>query len=190
MAASVFNFDTDPTGRTTNFTDTNNGVSATFSSTFAGAFQVTPTFFRSLTGNVLDDAGIAPDAFLPLTISFSSDLTSIGLLFAVDTSVSVPFTLTAFENAIQVGVVTSNNAVIPPGFFFPEGSISFSSAIFNRVVLTASGAPAFAIDNISVVPTAVPEPAALPLAGMALFSGLGLVASRRKTRISREGGCR
>jgi len=64
--------------------------------------------------------------------------------------------------------VGSANATgtIPPGFGFPEGTLSFSGPTFNSVVLSTT-AFNFAVDNIVVNPVVnpVPEPSTLVMAG-------------------------
>ena len=56
---SIFNFDSDVLGTPTPFSHSNNGLTATFSSTGdPGGFVVAPTFFLTLTGNVLLDRSI------------------------------------------------------------------------------------------------------------------------------------
>src|SRR5579884_4224959 len=57
-ADAIFNFDSDTDGTSTTFTDTNNGISATFSSSAdPGGFVIYPSVFETLTGNVLGDPG-------------------------------------------------------------------------------------------------------------------------------------
>jgi hypothetical protein len=57
---TIFNLDGDSVGTATNFTDTVNGLSATFSSAADPAgFVVYATMFENLTGNVLGDPGPA-----------------------------------------------------------------------------------------------------------------------------------
>src|SRR5262249_58280295 len=53
------------------FAYTQRGITATFSSPAdPGGFQVAPSFFRDLTGNVLLDPGPRGPAFIPLLVTF------------------------------------------------------------------------------------------------------------------------
>lgn len=178
-AGVIFNFDTDAPGTSTSFTDTAGGLSASFtSSADPGGFLVEPGFFSTLTGNVLGDPGFNGDSNVNLMIGFSTNLSSISLLFATDDfGDPSPFTLTAFEGNTQLGTTTSFG-VFPAGFVIPEGSIRFQGGPFNNIVLSST-APFFAIDTIDATPT--PEPAAVLLLGIGLL-GLGLPSVRRKTR--------
>lgn len=108
-ASTVFNFDNDSLGTATNFTDTVNGISATFSSAVdPGGFVVYASMFNTLTGNVLGDPGPAGSDNLALGISFSRDLSAMTLDFATsDFSVASPLTLTAYENSQMVGSASS-----------------------------------------------------------------------------------
>jgi hypothetical protein len=57
-ADAIFTFDSDPVGTFTTFSDTNSGLTATFSSPVnPGGFAILPTFFITLAGNVLLDPG-------------------------------------------------------------------------------------------------------------------------------------
>lgn len=178
-ASAVFNFDSDSLGTSTTFTDTVNGLSATFSSSAdPGGFVVYPSMFETLTGNVLGDPGPAGENNLDLSIAFSQNLSALSLDFATaDFSTPLPLVITAYENSSLAG---SSSAVgsFPIGFSFPEGQISFSGEIFNQVVIS-SAAPDFAVDNISA--TTVPEPAGYGLFGLGLLA-LGIPAVRRKCR--------
>jgi len=172
QAAIVFNFEAD-TGKSTPFTDTVGGLSATFSNSGGvGGFTVGPNFLSSLSGNILFDPGPASLNNLPLTIAFSAPQTNISLLFATNSVSPVPLLLSAFMGATLVGTATASG-VVPPAFSFPEGMLAFGGPAFDSVVLT-SFAPDFAIDNVTV--GAVPEPASLSLAVLGL---LALAARRR-----------
>jgi hypothetical protein len=167
-ASSIFTFDNDAIGTSTQFTDTANGIAATFSSSGdPGGFAVEPaTFFAILTGNVLGDPGPALLQNLSLTINFSSDLSAIDLLFATgDFGPASPFTLTAYEGNALIGSSTSTGTVLS---IFPEGEIAFSGPAFNTVVLSSTTST-FAIDNVEVAAT--PEPGSV---GMYLIAGLTL----------------
>jgi hypothetical protein len=177
-ASIVFNFDGDNLGTATTFTDTVNGLSATFSSSAdPGGFVVYPTMFGTLTGNVLGDPGPAFADNLALDVSFSQDLSAIELDFATSDFISPSvFTVTAYENSALVGSATSTGEFLS-GFTFPEGEIAFAGSAFNQVVIS-SAATDFAVDNINVAPT--PEPGTLTLIGTGLFLlGIGSVRRRK-----------
>jgi hypothetical protein len=180
-ASTVFNFDSDSLGTSTNFTDTVNGLSATFSSAAdPGGFVVYPSMFDTLTGNVLGDPGPAGQDNLALGIAFDSELNAIELDFATsDFTVPSPFTLAAYQNSQLVGSTTTSGMFLN-GFFFPEGEIAFGGANFNNVVIS-SPAMDFAVDNINV--NAVPEPGPLSLVALGLgFLIAGSVRIKRRAR--------
>jgi hypothetical protein len=176
-ATSVFNFDNDGLGTSTGFTDTNNGISATFTSTAdPGSFVVYASMFDTLTGNVLGDPGPAGQGGLALAVNFSTDLASVSLDFATaDFGTPSPLIITGYENSTLVGS-TSATGSVPAGYEFPEGAITFSGGPFNNIVIS-SAAPDFAVDNIDV--TAAPEPAVVGLVGLGLLS-LAVPVLRRR----------
>jgi hypothetical protein len=168
-ASTIFNFDDDTLGTSTTFTDTVDGLSATFSSSAdPGGFVVYPSIFETLTGNVLGDPGPASANNLDLDINFSQNLSAITLDFVTaDFSTPSPFTLTAYENNTLVGSDTSTGQFLS-GFTFPEGEISFDGT-FNSVVLSSTAAD-FAVDNIDVIRMAeAPEPGDVSLLVIGLF---------------------
>ena len=174
-AAIVYSFDTDLLGKATPFTDTVSGLGATFTSSGdPGGFVVFQSFFSTLTGNVLLDPGPANRNNLALTIAFSAVQTSISMNFAVNSAAGVPLNLDAFNGASPVGSATATG-IIPPGFGFPEGVISFGGTPFNRVVLS-SPAFDFAIDNVTV--NVIPEPNSLSLFALGIFSSGSLAIAR------------
>jgi hypothetical protein len=178
-ASIVFNFDGDSLGASTTFTDTVNGLSATFSSSAdPGGFVVYPSMFETLTGNVLGDPGPAFMDNLALDVGFSQNLSAIELDFATSDFISPSlFTVTAYENSALVGSASSPGEFLS-GFTFPEGEIAFEGGAFNQVVIS-SAATDFAVDNITVAPT--PEPGTLTMIGAGvLLLGIGSVR-RRKT---------
>jgi len=179
-AATIFNFDNDNQGTATSFTDTVNGLSATFSSPAdPGGFSVQPGFFATLTGNVLGSPGPAFQNNVPLTSAFSADLSAISLLFVTaDFNTPSPLTLAAYEGNTLVGTNSLPGALIA-GFLFPEGEIAFSGATFNRVELSTA-APNLAIDNVAVATAAAtPEPHSAWMLGLGL-AALGISAARRR----------
>ena len=168
-AASIFDFDGDPIGLGTGFSDTSNGISATFTSPGdPGGFGVQQSLFSGLTGNVLIDPGPAGLDRLPLTIRFSSPVDRLDLDFAVNATNLVPLTLTAFFDSANVGTVAASGAFPSPDSQAREGHISFAEAPFNSITLS-SDASDFAVDNIAVAATSsAPEPASLWLVGLAI----------------------
>ena len=170
-ASTIFNFDTDTLGTSTTFTDTVDGLSATFSSSAdPGGFVVYPSMFETLTGNVLGDPGPAFVNDLNLDVSFSQNLSAITLDFATaDFITPSPFTITAYENSTLVGSNTSSGQFLS-GFTFPEGEISFAGT-FNNIVISSTSDD-FAVDNINVIPmAAAPEPGDVSLLVVGLFLG-------------------
>jgi hypothetical protein len=178
-ASDVFNFDSDSLGTSTTFTDTVNGLSATFSSTAdPGGFVVYGSIFDALTGNVLGDPGPASTNGVDLSIALSNNLSAIALNFATaDFGAASPLTITAYENTTEVGSATATGTV-PGGFTFPEGEVALSGKTFNNIVVSSS-APDFAVDDISA--TVAPEPAVCGLLGLGLLA-LGSPAVYRKSR--------
>ena len=176
-ASTIFNFDADSPGTATSFTDTVNGLSATFSSPGdPGGFVIYPTIFDTLTGNVLGDPGPAGLDNLMLDVAFSQNLTAVTLDFATsDFSSPSPLIVSAYENAQLVGSVQATGNFLA-GFTFPEGQITFNGATFNNIVISSS-ATDFAIDNIAAVAT--PEPA---LSGLLALGLAAIVIGSRRAR--------
>jgi hypothetical protein len=174
FADSLFISGSVPPGTNTTFSETNNGLTATFSSPAdPGGFVITGSFF-SFGPQILVDPGSANASNIPLDIAFSAPQSSISLNFGLDGNPG-PFQLDAYLNGSLVGSVTEIG-VIPDGYVFPEGIISFSGTDFDSVVLTSSTTPYFAIANVDTA--AVPEPSSLMLLGTALAGVSG--ALRRK----------
>lgn len=155
-ASIIFNFDGDTPGTATAFTDTVNGLSATFSSPGdPGGFVIYPTIFDTLTGNVLGDPGPAGQDNLMLDVGFSHNLSAVALDFATsDFALASPLTVTAYEGTQLVGSARATGSFIS-GFDFPEGQITFNGGLFNDIVISST-ATDFAVDNIAA--TATPEP--------------------------------
>jgi hypothetical protein len=180
-ASTVFNFDGDAPGTSTAFTDTVNGISATFSSSAdPGGFVVYPSMFETLTGNVLGDPGPAFQDNLTLAVDFSQGLAAITLDFATSDFITPsPLTITAYENGVLVGSATSTGQFLA-GFNFPEGEIAFGGGIFNQLFISST-ATDFAVDNLNVV--AAPEPGTFALLGAALLlSGIPAIRRRKAAR--------
>lgn len=162
-----------PPGTTTPFSETDNGLTATFSSPAdPGGFIIAPSFF-SFGPQVLIDPGPANASNIPLNISFSWAQTSISMNFGLDGAPG-PFELDAYMNGTLVGTATAQG-VIPNGYQYPEGTISFSGTAFDSLVLSSPTTPYFGIANIDIP---LPEPSSLMLLGTAIAGAAGMV--RRK----------
>ena len=125
------------------------GVTATYSSPDGSVFTVAQSFF-SFGGNVLLDAD--PSIHV-LNISFSSPITSFSTVFALDGAATDQLNLTAYLGASTVGS-TSAWGTVPGGFYYPEGTLSYSSAGGFDQVSLVSTAQDFAIG----LGDATPEP--------------------------------
>lgn len=173
FADNIFISGSVPPGTTTPFSETNNGLTATFSSPAdPGGFIIGPSFF-SFGPQVLSDPGPANASNIPLDIALSYAVSSISMDFGLD-GPSGTFQLSAYMNGSLVGS-SSVVGVIPNGYNFPEGNISFSGTQFNSLVLTSPSTPYFGIANIDVP---LPEPSSLVLLASALVGAGGVL--RRK----------
>lgn len=184
-AATVFTFDSDSLGTTTNFTDTVNGLSASFSSSAdPGGFVLYASMYQTLTGNVLGDPGPAGMDNLSLSVKFNQTLGAATLDFVTsDFTTPSPFTLTACENSTLVGSTTASGTFLS-GSTFPEGAITFAGGNFDQLVFSSTAAD-FAIDNLAVAPAStIPEPA-LPALFAAGLLALGIPRVRSKGRAAR-----
>jgi len=175
LASSIFITGDVPYGTATTFTDTNNGITATFSSPAdPGGFVTAATFF-SFGPEILYDPGPAGASDIPLNIGFSQPVNSITMDFATDGSGT--FDLSAYMGSTLVGTATATGVVVVS---FPEGSISFNGATFNSVVLTSPSTPYFAIGNVDVSSTPEPGSAILMLSGAL---GVGLFSLLRRSPV-------
>ncbi len=165
-------------GTNTTFSDSNSGVTATFSSPAdPGGFVTASTSgYFSWGPEMLFDPGSSGASNIPLDIGFDTTLTSITMDFGTDGS--GPFDLSAYLGASLVGSVSVTGTVVVT---FPEGIISFSGANFDKLVLTSPQTPYFAIGNVNAV--ALPEPSyALILPVL----GFGLVMLKRRRGATRN----
>ena len=162
-----------PPGTTTPFSETDNGLTATFSSPAdPGGFIIAPSFF-SFGPQILVDPGPANASNIALDISFSWAQTSISMNFGLDGAPG-EFELDAYLHGALVGTASAMG-VIPNGYQYPEGTISFSGTAFDSLVLTSPTTPYFGIANIDIP---LPEPSSLMLLATALAGAGGVL--RRK----------
>jgi hypothetical protein len=190
---ALFNFDADNVETLTPFVDTNNGVSATFSSLDdPGGFVVRPEQIplSLLTGNMLQRnlAPPHPAINIPLHVTFNQPISDISFLFSIadPTNMSVML-LTTDAGGSASEAPTVLIPVSAPEAILPEGSLSFSGAPFTSVDLIAvpnAVSPVFAVDDI-VLTTAIPEPASLAIFGTALL-GFAVMRRSRNTRCKHQ----
>lgn len=170
-ADSIFNFNSDTTGKTTPFTDTVGGLSATFTGK-ASVCDISTLGFVSLSGNALIQSYCVNDQSGPISTAFSANLSSVSFDFATAGG-GASVTFSAYENGSLVGTLALSSSV-PPGHYNGEGFADFSG-VFNSFTLSSSDL--LAIDNIDAV-TPAPEP--VGLAGIGLGIGLFPFVFRRK----------
>ena len=181
QADAVFDFEANAPNTAAPFTDTVNGVSATF----GGQASVCDSLglFQSLSGNVLIQGFCGPATESgPLLLSFSADLTGIAFHFATGGGPNT-VTLAAFENTTGVGSVNFPSTV-PAGLLNGEGMARFAGT-FNRLTLT--GNTLLALDNVNAQ-TAAPVPEPSTLAFVAVGLGVLTVLARRRKSESSHGG--
>ncbi len=169
-ADAIFTFDDVTAGSITPFTSTANGLSASFSGP-ASVCDVSGANFSGLSGNAVIQDFCNPPQLGAVSISFSSNVSSVSFNFATAFSPSGSLTLEAFENSTSVGTSVFTSSVPPGNFPNGEGVASFSG-LFNNVVLTPSSI--LAVDNLSATTAAVstPEPASF----WSLLAGLSISA--------------
>jgi hypothetical protein len=177
LADSTFNF-TDLSSLTpTPFSDTQKGITATFSSPSdpAGFVVADPSVFdfQTITGNVL----LTNIPGSTLNIGFASPLDTFSLLFGLAGGPADTLTLTAYLNGSQVGSPVVAGGTIPAGGIFPEGSLAFSGD-YNSVSISSS-TDYFAVGDV----TATPEPTSVVLLATGM---LGLASAGYRRRRNRQ----
>lgn len=173
-SAELFTFEDVPTFTPIPFSATSGAITANFSSPQGSPFFTTPGPFSALTGNVLIDSD---PAFNELQISFSQPLQALSLIFVLNANqFSDVLSLNAFLGGVAVGSASATG-VVPGGFTFPEGTISFGGTAFDEVRLTSTAVD-FGIDNIDVS-ASIPEPSSLWFAGAGVAALVARLAKRQ-----------
>jgi hypothetical protein len=168
QASTVFINGEVTSATSTPFTDTVNGITASFSgSSDPGAFDTSST-----TGTVSwgPEMVVTNSTDSVLTILFSQVLSSVTLDFGTENFTSTPdaLNLAASLGGSSAGTSNATGGSDPVAFF--EGSLTFNSGNFDKIVLS-SDSPIFAVGNITVAAdsSAVPEPSSAILLGGGLL---------------------
>jgi hypothetical protein len=183
------NFDTLPLGSTGG---TSNGITVSFTGD-AQAVQgslanvYAAPYLSNGNGSPFGDTSNGPDAttFLStgigsVTLSLPGQEMYIGLLWG---SVDSYNSLSLYNDSTLVGTITgtdvTSNASGDQGVNGTYYVNITSTGSFNEVVASSSQY-AFEFDNVAYNPSAVPEPSAFVLAGIATIGGLGVWVRRRR----------
>jgi hypothetical protein len=182
LADTIFNFDNVPAGQVTPFSDSQNGIVATFTAIPEPDIETDGGVAPGWIGPEGFDP-TAPGQFLragfrnSLDIVFNQDLNRVILDYAVFAEGGISyFSLDAFEKGTRVGGDFQ--------FGSEGGVIGFSGANFNELFLADVNHES-GIDNVqvSVAPEAIPEPATLGLVALCLLS-FGVMFRKRRVRRS------
>jgi hypothetical protein len=188
-ADSIFNFEDLALGTQAPFTETNNGVTATFTSSFPNTFDIETDPSGIGSGQRLIQIDTTTAMNVSLTVAFGGQqFQSVSLPFAIlgitADNPAPQLTLQALLNGTAVGSISAPTTTNLPnaGPFYSTGSLSFSpGSAFDSLVLTSSR-NGFAIDDLSVSTSAVsgvPEPASIALLMFGMAGTLMFVRRRR-----------
>jgi PEP-CTERM motif len=186
-ADSIFNFEDLPLNTVTTFTETNSGVTATFTSSIPGTFEIStdPTGIGTGQRLIQTDTSLANN--IQLTVTFGGQqFQSASLPFAILGSVSQTpqLTLQALLGGIPIGSATALTTTdLGTNPAYSGGFLNFNpGAAFDSFVLTSS-INGFAIDDLSVSSSAVsgvPEPAPIALLMFGMAGVLAFVRRRQR----------
>jgi len=173
----TFDFESNTVGQRTAFTDTSNGIHATFSSAFDtnrdGYIVLNDTsIFNTLNDKYLIYQGSTSGPRLPLSVAFDHTLGTVSVSYAF----SDPGTFTVQEllNGKIVGTATATGT-LQNGVY--QGKLSTGGVIFDSLSLSST-ASNLAIDNLTV--SAVPEVSTTLSLGLMLSLGGLLLRARRR----------
>ena len=142
------------TANYTPFTDTVNGITASFTgSTDPLSFQITPTSGYVTWG---PEMLLTNNLGSTLTIDFGQDLDTISMDFGTYTNDPLELTLYLGGNQVGSPVQETGTQILTDGLY--EGNIGLSGQAFDSVVVSdaSSGLPVFGVGNITVADA--PEP--------------------------------
>jgi hypothetical protein len=197
-ADSVFDFQGIAESTPTPITDTQNGVTATFTGLNPSGVPTAGWFAVGgpATGNQFQIFGAgahfllnADTQFGSLQVDFSQPVTNLNVSFVTnstsnDSNVTPTnrLFLNAFAGANLVGSTEGTGALMleypgPPPLYYPEGNLTLLGT-FDRLIFNSESFE-FAIGNLDVN-TAIPEPASLALLIIGLGVSMGLAYLRRK----------
>lgn len=171
---TVFDFETVPAGTAAPVTSTVGGLSATF--TGAASVCDVGDLFLTLRGRALAQEFCATPESGGVVVALSAERGGATFNFATLFG-SETMTVQAIRGATLVGTFTFVSVGQGGDFDIGEG-VAAVDAPFDRLVLSSSSL-AFAIDNLRVVETVVPEPAVVVLVGVGLMASAGVARDRR-----------
>jgi hypothetical protein len=204
-ADSVFDFQGIAENTPTPITDTQNGVTATFTGLNASGTPTAGWFAVGgpATGNQFQIFGAgahflinADTQFGSLQVDFSQPVTNLNVSFVTNSTSNDPnvtptnrLFLNAFAGANAVGSTAGTGVLTleypgPPPLYYPEGNLTLLGT-FDRLIFNSESFE-FAIGNLDVN-TAIPEPTSLPLLSIGL-SGIMFLAYLNRREIYRRSG--
>lgn len=198
-ADSIFDFSGDAVGTPTPFSDTNNGLTASYSSlngatpTPNGFIVYTNPFVNFGGGNNLYENDQIPPfpggqtsyTNLTLQILFNSPINAVTFPFALNAPAGSTLTLTAFSGGTQIGQLVSAPSTAAPGGGYSFGTLAFNPGqTFDELQL--GNAFEFALDDLATTNatpvSGVPEPASVAL----MFFGLAGILAYVRRRLHSE----
>jgi len=138
-----------------------------------------------ITNNITAPAVIStgdPSGVLTITLSSFRDAFGFGFALLDTTVVPDATMIKLFSGDENVGSLSYNGKPDPDltgGFAGIHSTVPFNSV---QIIFNSAEAPAFALDNIHVSQTAVPE----PCSGLLLLSGASLIWTRRCRPVGRQ----